>query len=155
MDHPYDERLLPPWWMWLLVVGFALSIGAAYGSPFGVRIGFGAGVIAGFAATTAVLVWSARVVVSDGELRAGPAHVPLRFVAATTPLTAADARLLRGRDGDPMAWMLLRGWVPTAVRVDLDDVDDPTPYWYVSTRHPQRLAQAVLDEQQRTTRSDA
>ena len=31
-----------------------------------------------------------------------------------------------------------------AVRVVIDDPDDPTPYWVISTRHPTRLAQAII-----------
>jgi hypothetical protein len=29
------------------------------------------------------------------------------------------------------------------VRVNLDDPNDPTPYWLVSTRQPNRLAEAL------------
>jgi hypothetical protein len=29
------------------------------------------------------------------------------------------------------------------VQVWLDDVDDPTPYWVLSSRHPERLVTAV------------
>jgi hypothetical protein len=39
--------------------------------------------------------------------------------------------------------MLLRSWVPTAVRIDLVDPDDPTPYWFVSTRRPDELVRAL------------
>ncbi len=44
---------------------------------------------------------------------------------------------------DARAWLLLRGWIPGVVRVRLDDPDDPTPYWLVSSRHPRRLAAAL------------
>ena len=32
------------------------------------------------------------------------------------------------------------------VRVDLNDPADPHPYWLVSTRHPERLADALRQE---------
>ena len=38
---------------------------------------------------------------------------------------------------------LLRSWIPTAVRVDLNDPDDPTPYWFISTRKPVELVRAL------------
>jgi hypothetical protein len=31
----------------------------------------------------------------------------------------------------------------------LDDPDDPTPYWVVSTRHPEKLATAIVAARQR------
>jgi hypothetical protein len=41
------------------------------------------------------------------------------------------------------AFMLLRGYVPTAVRVEVSDPDDPTPYLYLSTRRPEQLARVL------------
>jgi hypothetical protein len=39
--------------------------------------------------------------------------------------------------------MLLRSYVPTALKVEVTDPADPTPYVYLSTRSPQRLADAL------------
>lgn len=39
--------------------------------------------------------------------------------------------------------MLLRGYVPRAVRVEVTDPADPTPYVYLSTRDPEGLAAAI------------
>ncbi|MDX6354043.1 MAG: hypothetical protein QOF98_946, partial [Streptomyces sp.] len=44
---------------------------------------------------------------------------------------------------DPRAFMLLRSYVPTALKVTVIDPTDPTPYLYLSTRTPQRLAEAL------------
>lgn len=37
----------------------------------------------------------------------------------------------------------MRGFIGTAVRVEVLDPDDPTPYVYLSTRTPDRLAEAI------------
>ena len=42
-----------------------------------------------------------------------------------------------------VAWLLLRGWIPGVVKIELTDADDPTPYWLVSTRNPAALAAAL------------
>ncbi|GLV74094.1 hypothetical protein Shyhy02_20960 [Streptomyces hygroscopicus subsp. hygroscopicus] len=39
--------------------------------------------------------------------------------------------------------MLLRSYIPTALRVEVTDPEDPTPYVYVSTRNPEALAAAL------------
>jgi hypothetical protein len=39
--------------------------------------------------------------------------------------------------------MLLRGYIRTAVRVEITDPEDPTPYAYLSTREPARLVAAL------------
>ena len=86
---------------------------------------------------------SVLVEVRDHQLVAGRARLPLSSIGRVTALDAAEARTLRGVGADPRAFLVLRGWVSTAVRVDLDDPADPTPYWYVSTRRPDRLAAAL------------
>ena len=82
-----------------------------------------------------MLVTAAAVVAVEPEpLVAGRARLDFGSVGAVTPLDAPAAALLRGRGADPRAYLLLRPWVQTAVRVEVDDPDDPAPYWYVSTR---------------------
>ena len=39
--------------------------------------------------------------------------------------------------------MLMRGYVPRAVRIEVTDPQDPTPYVYLSSRDPEALASAV------------
>ena len=46
---------------------------------------------------------------------------------------------------DPAAYVLHRNWVGPMVLVVLDDPDDPTPYWLVSTRHPDKVLSALRD----------
>lgn len=77
------------------------------------------------------------------ELRVGKAHLPLDVAskAAIVPATAKSAAL--GRQLDPLAFVQHRTWVKQMVIVVLDDPDDPTPYWLVSTKRPEALL-AVL-----------
>jgi hypothetical protein len=48
-----------------------------------------------------------------------------------------------GVDADARAYLVLRPYVKRAVRVPLLDPDDPTPYWLVSCRHPDRVLSAL------------
>jgi hypothetical protein len=49
----------------------------------------------------------------------------------------------RGVDLDARAFLKIRPWVKPVVRIELDDDNDPTPYWLVSTRRPKELAAAL------------
>ncbi len=51
--------------------------------------------------------------------------------------------------------MVLRGYVPTAVRVEVTDPQDPTPYVYLSTRHPQRLVEALASARESAVSQDS
>ena len=50
-----------------------------------------------------------------------------------------------GRQLDPAAFLVTHTWIPTMVLLVLDDPDDPTPYWLVSTRHPEALLDSLFD----------
>ena len=102
----------------------------------------------------AVLLWlsktEVRVVsgVPDGpaeetELWVGAAHLPVSVISrsAEVPRSAKSAAL--GRQLDPAAYVVHRAWVGPMVLVVLDDPDDPTPYWLVSCRHPDRVLSAL------------
>jgi hypothetical protein len=86
---------------------------------------------------------SARVTVRDGVLTAGRARIRVAHLGAVTALDAETARLLAGRDADARAYLLIRPYLRTAIRADVVDPADPTPYWLVGTRHPDRLAAAL------------
>jgi len=85
-----------------------------------------------------------RIAVRDGELLVDDARLPVRYVADVIPLDVAGRREVLGVGADPLAFVVQRPWVPGAVQVVLDDPADPTPYWVVSSRHPVRLAEAIL-----------
>jgi hypothetical protein len=88
---------------------------------------------------------SARIRVVQGSLVAGQAKIPVSALGEARPLDAAEAVAWRSVKADPRAFMLLRSYVRTAIRVEVTDPADPTPYLYLSTRDPQALA-AALDE---------
>lgn len=144
----YRERLWVPWWWWPL--GFVLAAILAKEVNMGVRTlpDWVPYAVLG-AVAVGVLLWLGRtevVVVSTGsdvELRAGQAHLPMSVVrrSAEIPRTAKSAAL--GRQLDPAAYVLHRGWVGPLVLVVLDDPDDPTPYWLVSCRRPDRMLSAL------------
>lgn len=139
----YVENVRAPWWMWGLALVAALSVGVAVGAAFGGASDLISGAITfgiiGYLLITSTL----RIRVDENQLIVGPAHLPRDFVGDVKALDAASARLIRGRDADPAAFMALRGWVSTAVIVTNTDSDDPVPYWFISTRHPKALVSAL------------
>ena len=97
-----------------------------------------------YAAIVAVLLATTPTVeVTDGMFRAGRARIERRYIGAARPFEGAEATAERGGRLDARAWLLVRGWIPGLVRVDLTDPGDPTPYWLVSTRRPDALAKAL------------
>ncbi|MFN8070789.1 MAG: DUF3093 domain-containing protein [Mycobacterium sp.] len=144
----YSERLWVPLWWWPIGIGLAALL--AKEVTMGVRN------IPGWTpyalltpVAVGVLLWLGRIEVqvistgADVELWAGQAHLPASVVtrSAVVPRSAKSAAL--GRQLDPAAFVLHRNWVGPMVLVVLDDPDDPTPYWLISTRHPDRVLSAL------------
>jgi hypothetical protein len=107
--------------------------------PPAVAFGSG-GVMAALAALMLVGYGGMRVSVVDGVFSAGRARIPVTFLRDPETLDASGVRAVAGVEADARAYLMLRPYVSTAVRVRLTDPADPTPYWLVSTRHPRALA---------------
>ncbi len=101
-------------------------------------------VLVAAALTGLFLLGRITVAVRGDELQVDDAHVPVRYITDVVPLDAAGRRQLLGPLAQPYAFVVQRPWIRGTVQVVLDDPADPTPYWVVSTRHPGRLAAAVL-----------
>ncbi|UGQ13854.1 DUF3093 domain-containing protein [Yinghuangia sp. ASG 101] len=140
----YNEQLAVPasWWWLAAGSGFVCAIMLLPVGPMAAVVAFAVG--AALAAWLLFSYGSVRLRVTDAHLEAGRARLPLGALGDATVLDREAARALRMEDADPRAFMLLRSYVPTAVRVDVVDPDDPTPYLYLSTRNPTRVAE-ILD----------
>lgn len=144
MTASYDERLLVPWWAWPAGLGLAGLVGAeVHGGAGGLRAVLPYAVAFPLAVVVLLRMSRGRVRVADGVLHVPGARVPVRLVASAMPVEGARLRRLSGQLADPRAHIATRSWVPTGVRLVLDDPQDETPYWVVSSRHPDRLLDAI------------
>ncbi|KAA0023401.1 DUF3093 domain-containing protein [Antrihabitans cavernicola] len=146
----YSERLWVPLWWWpigLAITGL-LAAEIHMGAP-GLRAWLPYVIL--FPLPVWVLLFFSRLTVevvpaagaSAGELRVGRAHLPLNVVARAGSIPASAKSAALGRQLDPAAYVQHRPWVPSMVLVVLDDPDDPTPYWLLSTRRPAALLAAM------------
>jgi hypothetical protein len=162
----YHERLRVPFSWWLLGLAtmllLATEVVAGYALPIAVAIYV---VLVGL---VVAMLWSwsrPRVLVNEGELRAGPARLPLAAVGEVTALDETQTRSLRGPRGDPAAFSLMRPYLRRAVYVEVAKPGAETrvrrrlrglrlraettrpavaaPYWLVCTRHPAELVAAI------------
>ncbi len=142
-DSGYAERLRVPlrWWVQGTLLVASLWLALIVAVPGWLPWLITAVALAAMAA--AFMAYAAEVVITHDELRAGRAHIDLRYLGQTTPLDAEETRRLAGVDADARAFLLVRPYVSTAVRVEINDPADPAPYWLLSTRRPEVLAQAL------------
>ena len=144
-EADFVERLWLPWWAWPagLAVAAVLVTEIAVGAP---TLRHPLLYIGGLALAAAGLVGLCRIKirVADGVLWVDDAHLEGEFIGSVSPLDPAAKRDLLGPNLDPLAFVIQRPWIRGSVRIDLADPADPTPYWVVSTRHPERLTTTLL-----------
>lgn len=140
----YREQLRAPLSYWLIAFLFGVSLGIILlvMSPWWSLAGIVGGTALG---GWAVAAYGRPVieVLPEGTLKAGSAVLPASALGPAVALDAERARALRTYEADPRAFLLLRSYIPTAVRVEIADPADPTPYLYLSSRKPKRLAAVV------------
>ena len=140
-----------PWWWWPLafalagLIAFEVNLGVAAlpaWLPFATLFTVAAG----------ALLWLGRVEIQvtagsarggGVELWAGEAHLPVTVIARSAEIARSAKSAALGRQLDPAAYVLHRAWVGPMILIVLDDPDDPTPYWLVSCRHPERVLSAL------------
>lgn len=140
----YVEKLRTPWWWYLVALGVASLLAAEFRIA-GIKTTEWLPFVIMLPLAAAIVWWlgRSRVEVIGGELRIRGAHLPLRYVSGAIGLDAVTLRRVVGREGDPSAFVSIRPWIGPGVQVWIDDEDDPTPYWIVSSRHPDRLVSVL------------
>ena len=139
----YREVIRMPLWLLALIyfffLSFVLSVWAALGNS---------AALMSFLVLSALLVLIAirtRLIiqVTESELMVGRAHIELQYIGEVTELDSAAMRNLRSRDANPMAYLGIRFWSSTGVKVELTDIRDETPYWLITSNKANQLAQAL------------
>ena len=144
----YRERLTVPWWWWPPALGLAglIALEVNQGVP-ALPVWLPFAILLPVAAVVLLLLGSTQLRVVSGaedtELWVGDAHLPASVISrsAEVPRSAKSAAL--GRQLDPAAYVVHKAWIGPMILLVLDDPDDPTPYWLVSCRHPERVLAAL------------
>ncbi|HRY09615.1 MAG: DUF3093 domain-containing protein [Actinobacteria bacterium] len=140
----YREVLRPPWWVYGVAVGlaalFSFTLAAAATVPVALVV---------FAIIVALSVWVVsrrrlEISVDDTGLRVGDESLARDEIARALPLGAPELRVVAGPEADTRAHLILRN-LSTKDGVKIDLSRGPTPYWLVSSAHPEELAAALRD----------
>lgn len=142
MPDLYHEHILPSVWVWLLAPLTAAFVAVMF-IPVNVPIALAAGLIV--LILVVVFLWrmSPRINVTGEYFIVDRARLPRTVIAAVLPLTGDELEEALSFRLDARAYLRVRGWAKGAVRIDLNDPDDPTPYWIISTRSPDELAKCL------------
>ncbi len=143
----YRERWIVPLVWWPCALGLATLIAAElHGGVPGVRAVLPYAVL--LPLTAALLATGSRacITIADGVLHVPGARIPIALLKDGVALDRESFRVQTGPMADPRAYVVSRPWLHTAVRLSVEDAEDPTPYWVVGTRRPADLLAAIHAE---------
>jgi hypothetical protein len=139
----FKEVIRAPLWLILFVyflfLSMVLSVWAALGNT---------PALITFGLLTIWLVYlyfktALKIEVDQTFLRAGKASIEHIYVGDVVVLTPAQVKLIRTRDADPLAFLAIRFWCSKAVKVEILDARDKTPYWLITTKKGTELRKAL------------
>lgn len=132
-----------PVWLLALIYFFLLSLVLSIWAALGDRAGL-ISLIFTSALLLLIAIKSAMVIEIDSEeLRVGKAHISFEFLGSAVDLSIEDMQKLRTRDADPAAYLGIRFWTPTGVKVLVNDAQDSTPYWVISSKNGDELVKVL------------
>ncbi|GAB3941551.1 DUF3093 domain-containing protein [Corynebacterium tapiri] len=149
----FRERQWVPAYWWLLAAGLVALTTAQLALNRSIWWMIIPAIVLGALAVWVLLWWSSTIVRverdPDGSrwLIVGQATLPADAVARSLAVPESAKRNAMGRQLDPAAFVASHGWIPEMVMIVLDDPEDPTPYWLVSTRQPEKLLEAFVPDQ--------
>ena len=140
----YRERLLPgP--MIFVITALVIPASLLVFLPINLILGVICAAVLYSACVILLVISSPSIEVTDAALLAGRARLPLPNVGDAIGYAGSGATQQRGTQLDARAWLVIRGWISPVVKIDVLDPRDPTPYWLVSTRHPNDLIAALKE----------
>ena len=139
----FREVIRAPFWLlafiYFLFMSLVVAVWAAVGNQPALITWVASTILIVLIAIKTTLVLE----VDETELRAGPAHVELKYLGQATSLDSKEMGRLRTRDADPASFLIFRFWRSTGVKIEINDSRDQTPYWLITSKRYKDLAEIL------------
>jgi hypothetical protein len=138
----FQERVRPNFGTFLATAALIPAI-TLVSEPFDFRIGLIIGSVLVLAIWWAMFFLSPVIRVREKSLSVGVVRIPRSLLGRIEVIAKDQIFQERGPKLEPAAFKVFQGTVKTAVKIEISDPSDPTPYWIISTRKPIQLASAL------------
>jgi hypothetical protein len=138
----YRERVRPNFGTFIAVATLLPAV-TLVSEPFDYRIGIAVGLILVMSIWAALFFLAPVIQVGSSHLTVARAKIPRNLLGKIEEIAKDQIFSERGPRLDPAAHKVFQGTVKTAIKISLNDPNDPTPYWIISTRKPAQLAEVL------------
>ena len=143
-ESEFSETRRWPLWLWIFLLFLAASLSFAVWVALGLRDAIIISVLQFGLLLLANLTSGLKIELKAEWLHVGKAEIEIAFISKVSTLNSEQMRQARGAQLDPAAFLALRFWVSTGIKIEVSDPRDPTPYWLISTKAAEKL-QLTLD----------
>jgi hypothetical protein len=137
----YREKLSPAWWL-ILAMGLLAPASLLIFFPLSIPVGIAVGLVLWLGSVAVLWVFAPTISIDARGVRAGRARIEHRHLGSVEVFRNDEARAQRGVSLDARAWLVITPWVDPVLKITLLDPSDPTPYWLLSCKRPERFVQA-------------
>jgi hypothetical protein len=141
--YEFKEVIRPPFWLITFIYFLLFSLVIAIWAAFDNTAALNAFAIAIVLGLVAIYMATSSIIVANGELIIQRAHIPLHYLGKSEIIEKKRFSVERTRGADPAAYFATTFWISEGLKVEVTDHRDPTPYWLISTRRAEELAQAL------------
>jgi hypothetical protein len=138
----YRERVRPNFGTFIAVATLLPAV-TLVSEPFDYRIGIAVGLILVMSIWAALFFLAPVIQVGSSHLTVARAKIPRNLLGKIEEIAKDQIFSERGPRLDPAAHKVFQGTVKTAIKITVNDPNDPTPYWIISTRKPAQLAEVL------------
>jgi hypothetical protein len=138
----YRERVRPNLGTFIAVATLLPAV-TLVSEPFDYRIGIAVGLILVISIWAALFFLAPVIQVGSSHLTVARAKIQRNLLGKIEEIAKDQIFSERGPKLDPAAYKVFQGTVKTAIKIFLNDPNDPTPYWIISTRNPEKLAEVL------------
>lgn len=146
LKSTYSERLVPGVWiyvMWLLLIPAVLLAATPLSEFLALPVALSAYVIV----ILSFVLMAPTIQLQGTELSAGSAKIDVSMIGEIELLDRETLRYAIGQGTDIRNFLVIRGYIHSGVRIEITDINDPTPHWIITTRRPAQLKAALLAAQ--------
>lgn len=141
--QPFRDKHWPSAGVWAFSLLMSVSVGVAVGAATSTAVGVALVALVQTLGTWTLINSAYGITVTRTDLVVGPATLPRWAIGDVAVLNRSDLRATLGVNANPAAWLMVRPWTKSAIKIIINDPHDPHPYWVVGTRQAAGLAAAL------------
>ena len=145
----FSERLLPSVGFWISSFVLALTLGAGlwFANKY---LGYATFLLVMLACSWFMLKTAPKYQLSESIIQAGEQSVSVWDIGEVSVLTQEELQQELGPELSATAHLIINGYKGAAIKFQITDLDNPVPYWILSTRKATDFAAAITAAQNKS-----